>query len=351
MPRNTVTTPRQAMHGFSLIELMIAITVSLLVLAGLTTIYVSNSQTRNEIERANRMTENGRYAMEQLLHDLRNAGYYAEFDPTVLASPAAEPDPCATALANLRSALPVPVQGYDNGSGGLACISDVRADTDVLVVRRASTCAVGDANCDAVVAGAPYIQASLCGAATELTAPDVNEYYRLDTTIANLDRHERDCTTIADYQRYYTRIYFVANNDKAGDGIPTLKVAELGAGGFTIIPLVEGIENLQLEYGLDTDATPDGAPNVFTTDPGSYNACDPTTVPTCVGNWQSAVSVKVNLLARNLDNSPGHTDNKTYTLGLNDDGTANTAGPFSDAIKRHAYQSVVRLNNLAGRRM
>lgn len=227
MLRNTL-----AMRGFSLIELMIAITISLLVLAGLTTIYVSNSQTRNEIERANRMTENGRYAMEQLLHDLRNAGYYAELDPTVLASPADVPDPCDTALADLRNALPVPVQGYDNSSGGLGCISDVRADTDVLVVRRASTCAVGSANCDAVVAGAPYFQASLCGAATELTSADVNDYYRLDTTLANLNRHQRNCTTLANYQRYLTHIYFVANNDKAGDGIPTLKRAELGAGTF-----------------------------------------------------------------------------------------------------------------------
>ncbi len=343
------TPPRETMRGFSLIELMIAITISLLVLAGLTTIYVNNSQTRNEIERANRMTENGRYAMEQLLHDLRNAGYYAELDPTVLASPADVPDPCDTDLADLRSALPVPIQAYDNSSGGLSCISDVRANTDVLVVRRTSTCTVGSVNCDAVVAGAPYFQASLCGDATELTSPDVNDYYRLDTNIANLDRHQRNCTTVAANQRYLTHIYFVANNDKAGDGIPTLKMAELGAGRFSIIPLVEGVENLQLEYGLDTTA--DGAPDVYTTDPASYGGCDATTTPTCVGNLQSAVAVKINLLARNLEASSGHNDTKTYTLGLNDAGVANTVGPFNDAIKRHAYQSVVRLNNVAGRRM
>src|SRR3546814_6579575 len=63
-------------------------------------------------------------------------------------------------------------------------------------------------------------------------------------------------------------IYFLANNDKPGDGIHTLKRAELGAAGFTIVPLVEGIDALQFEFGIDTNG--DGNPDAYTADPDSY---------------------------------------------------------------------------------
>ena len=73
--------------------------------------------------------------------------------------------------------------------------------------------------------------------------------------------------------QFRTHIYFIANNDKPGDGIPTLKRAELGPGAFTIVPLVEGVENLQLEYGLDTAVPTTGTPAVYTADPNTYNGC------------------------------------------------------------------------------
>jgi len=34
---------------------------------------------------------------------------------------------------------------------------------------------------------------------------------------------------------------------------------------------------------------------------------------------------------------------------LKANGAVNTVGPFGDAFKRHAYESVVQLNNPAGR--
>lgn len=330
--------------GFSLVELMVAITLGLLVLAGLTTIFVNNSNTRNEIERANRQTENGRYAMQLLSDDLRNAGYLAEFDPRILSTPATKPDACATAVSDLKAALPLHVQGYDNGAS-LPCLSDLRSGTDILVLRRASTCVAGSADCAAVASGTPYFQASLCSSATELSSDNSSNYYALDTNTASLTRHKRDCSTLADFHRYRTHIYFIADNDNSGDGIPTLKRAELGSSGFTIVPLVEGIENLQIEYGIDTNN--DGVPDAFTANPDSYNSC---TGVACVDNWRSVVAVKLHLLARNTEQSAGYTDNKTYTLGLNADGSVYTTTP-GGAYKRHAYQAQVRLNNPAGRRV
>ena len=57
------------------------------------------------------------------------------------------------------------------------------------------------------------------------------------------------------------------------------------------------------------------------------------------------MAVRVNPLARNLDTGLGHTDAKTNTLGA-----GIVVGPFNDHYKRHAYTTVVRLMNPAGRR-
>ncbi len=380
-PRNR---RREFQGGFSLIELMIAITLGLLIMAGLTSIFVKNSQARAEIERSNRQLESGRYAMTLLTEDLRMAGFFAQFNPyRLIIKPAnsplgdglanitltAMPDPCATSLSDLNNAFFFHVQGYDNSTTVPSCVSDARAGSDILVIRRVSTCVAGptlEAGCDAVVSGAPYFQSSNCYQATELaintgSTTDYQAYFRLgtDTTTAFMDRRPLSCTvgTQADFRGYLTHIYFVANNNAPGDGIPTLKRAELGnklnPAGFTIVPLVEGIETIQFEYGIDTvfasPPTSDGVIDGYTADPNTYNGC---TGATCVRNWLNTYAVKVNLLARNVEKSPGHTDSKTYTLGMKADGpppTPNVFGPFSDAYKRHAYTATVRLDNPSGR--
>lgn len=341
----------RSMAGFSLVELMVSITLGLLILAGMLSVFANNSRSRDELQRAERQVENGRYAMKVLGDDIQLAGYWAEFNIQVagLSIPTTLPDPCATSVTSLNSVLTVPLQGYDNPAVSPTCIgTDVRPNTDIIVIRRVSTCVAGPTtgtNCDAVVAGAPYFQASLCESGTELGAGGTSAF-RLDTNTAHLDRHLRDCATLANEHRYLTHIYFVANNDLPGDGIPTLKRAELGAGGFTTISSVaDGVENLQINYLLDTNG--DGTPDAVTADPSSYNTC---TGAACVVNWTNVVAVQVNMLVRNTDATQGFTDTKTYTLGLSTGGTASTVGPFNDGYKRHVYSAQLRLYNVAGRR-
>jgi type IV pilus assembly protein PilW len=338
--------------GLSLIELMVAITLGLVIMAGLSTLFVANSSTSAEIERANRQIENGRYAMQILSEDLRLAGFLGEFDPTALATPATKPDPCSAVLADLKTALPLHIQGYNNVASATplasSCpsLTDVKTGTDILVIRRASTCFAGAADCEAVSAGMPYFQASLCKSATQLGSNSISDYYALDTNSANLTRQNKDCltTNLAGLRRYRTHIYFIANNDKGSDGIPTLKRVELGASGGVAsflppVALVEGIENLQIEYGIDTAGN--GGAGLYTTDPDSSPACSGAA---CVTNWRNVVAVKLNLLARNTTASPGYTDTKIYSLG------STTTAASNDGFKRHVYQTAVRLNNPSGRK-
>jgi type IV pilus assembly protein PilW len=346
----SVPEGRRAPHtsGYTLIELMVSITIGLIVLGALVALFANNSRQRSEIERANEQTENGRYALQLLAEDLRDAGYLASFNPGTVTGPnpqlqipTALPNACDTAVPKLNSAMSLAVQGYYQGANTPACLTDVRAATDILVVRRASTCAVGTAGCDPQVPGDVYLQASGC--ATEFTA---GTYYVLDSNVASLNLNDKTCGTAANLYQYRTHIYFIANDDKPNDGIPTLKRAELGAGTFNIVPLVEGIENLQVEYGLDTSVPTTGSPAVFTADPNTYNGCAPAV---CISYWRNTVAVQINLLARNPTPTQGYTDTKTYTLGVTAAGAADIVGPFNDGYKRHTYSTVARLNNVAGR--
>src|SRR5262249_19851219 len=122
-----------------------------------------------------------------------------------------------------------------------------------------------------------------------------------------------------------------------------------GAGGFsaTPVPLVEGVENMQIEYGLDTNG--DGAPDVYTADPGSYGGCAGIG---CATNWANVVSIKLHLLVRTIERAPGYSDAKVYTLGRKANGAVNTfpaSGTYGDEYRRHVYLTDVRLNNPSGR--
>ncbi|WP_426162004.1 PilW family protein [Pseudoduganella sp. R-34] len=335
---------RRRAQGFTLVEMMVAVAVGLLLLAGLSTLFNNNSAAQMEIERANRQVENGRYAMQLMTGDLRNAGYYAEYDPVELAAPTVLPDPCTLDLTAIRGDIAFAVQGYDN-SNSLGCLSDVKANTDVVVVRHTQTCVVGAADCEDEAAGGPFFQASQCSNDYELGSSDKNKHYQISEINNGFTLHQYNCTaainsgTPADVRRLLTHIYFVANNSMARDGVPTLKRAEVvskgGVMSVQIVPLAEGIENMQLEYGLDTSG--DGVADSFTPHVNDTE-------------WGNVVSVKLHLLARTLSPSVGHTDRKSYVLGANENGQQNVISAANDKYKRHVFTSLIGLPNVAGRK-
>jgi type IV pilus assembly protein PilW len=73
---------------------------------------------------------------------------------------------------------------------------------------------------------------------------------------------------------------------------------------------------------------------------GSYVSC-----ATCDANqWAHVVSLKLNIVSRNLETTNGYTDAKTYNLG-----TAGNVTPGGN-YKRLAYTQVIRLTNPASRK-
>lgn len=326
-----IVKPR-AQRGLSLVELMIAITLGLLVVGTLSVFFVDQSRARSELDKANRMIDNGRYAMDLLSENLRVAGFFDTYVPTGTAS-STDPDPCSTTVLTGASNLDVllrHVQGFPAGAGAAGVISappcglSPKTGSDVLVLRRTSTAAP----VTVAAAGMIYLQVSKC-------ASDSVKYQIAGTVNAAI--HDKNCATAAALRPFMVQVYYVSADNNPGDGIPTLKRRELDtdpasatAGTFVTTPLVEGIEYFRIDYGVDTNG--DGAADSYKRNPA----------PT---EWPDVMSLRISLIARNLETSVGHSDTKVYTLG-----GAGTFGPFNDGYKRHAFTQTVRLVNPSSRR-
>lgn len=330
--------------GFSIIELMIAITLGLIILGGLAALFANASAARNELERNSRQIENGRFAIELLGDDLRIAGFYGELNVRSLGAATVMPDPCSLVPADWSSAIPLHVFGYDNGVGAPACIpANLKPNTDILVVRRVATCEAGVAGCAALAAGAPYIQTSRCSDQIAVTP------YRLGLHGSTTwDMMKKNCSAgVTTTQRLYVvHIYYIATDNGNGSPVPTLTRLDFNGAAFATLPMVEGIEEFQVEYGIDTDG--DGSPEGYGADPNTFTIAGCTTC-SAIENWNNVMTVRINLLARNIDQSPRYTDTKTYTIGRDAAGADYTVTP-GGAFRRHAYTGLVRVVNAAERR-
>jgi type IV pilus assembly protein PilW len=370
--------PRNRQSGLSLIELMVAVAISLVILAALVALFVNTSRSNREFARANSMIENGRLAVQVLENDVIHAGYWGTYvpdfdDQTTAAVPAdtptAIPDPCLAYNPGnwtddyIDNLIGMPIQVYDDATVCAGVITDRLAGTDVLIVRHLEPCVPGTPpNCDPVAAGRLYFQSTLC-----LT--DVGDRVLSDNAAA-FTLSQRDCVTAAERRRFMSSIYYVRDFAvTAGDGIPTLMRSQfdlLPSGLLEhqpAVPLIEGIEGFRVELGVD-DVSETGDPVDYTT---AVNWADPdtrttatnrgdgvpdddflscTTVAPCSADaLMNLTAVRFYILARGREPSQGHTDTKTYQLG-------STALPaFGDAFQRHVFMTTVRLPNISGRRL
>jgi len=381
-------------RGISLIELMVALTLSLIMVAALAELYVNISRGNQELTKTNSQIENARFAIQFLQNDVVHAGYWGTYVPgfddlTTTEIPADAPDqvpdPCLAfttpwSTEYIESLLGIPVQVYDavpGTCGGI--ITDRVAGTDILVVRHASTCVPGDANCEPEIAGNLYFQGSDCEDEIDLGFP-----YALDTVVANFIRYERDCDggsgttpptytsgTVAAKRKFIQNIYYIrdyANTED--DGIPTLVRSrfDLNAAGTAVgqqpaEELVQGIEQFLVEVGIDNLSDSGAAVNytqaIAWADPdnlvspsnrgdgipdGSFIYCG----ASCnAAQLTNVVAIKMWVLARTDDTTPGYVDTKVYQMGSN---PIVSVDPVDKNFKRHVFSATVRINNVAGRR-
>lgn len=364
--------------GFSLIELMIASVIGLLLLSGLALLFVNSSESNRELQKTSQQIENGRFAIDILSQNLRLAGFYGHLNEfsSITAPATVPPDPCVISdTAALLSATMYPVQAYAGtlhattpasdaaatvpATCGALTAANLKAGSDVLVIRRADTNALAAA--DIANNGGIYIQAVADTAEIQIgNGLAIGGNKASNPVTASTLKLTNGSNSPAPIRRFHVHVYFVApcsvGTDTVGgvsgvckasdDAIPTLKRLELAVDPadntrkMMIVPLVEGIEYIKYLFGVDD--TP-GAVNASTGSKGDASV-DSYKVTALVTDWRDVIAAKVYVLARNTETTQGYTDNKTYLLGT-------IAVPArNDSIKRHVYGTAAHLMNPGGRR-
>lgn len=356
---------RSRQSGVSLIEVLVALAISVVVAAALASLFGQSVKSRQQVDRDGLRLDSGRYVMDVIADDLRMAGFYGDYKPAVGGEywPAAgfnwtAPSPCVATPVTAASLgwsntagsenVPVGIFGYDApDTATVPCLDDLKDGTDVIVVRRLSTSA-NVLGAGTIVANGMYLQASSCS--FEATRFSISPYVS-GTATADFPRMGIACSAaqVSPLRRYITRIYYVADcNEICGtpsDDIPTLKVVELDVDPSDntlrmMAPqvLVPGVDHLHVEYGVD--ASGDG--NV-----DAYQASSDAPTATTPFAWQNVMSLKVHVIVRDLEPTTGYSDDRTYTLGSR---AVSFGAADEKPFKRSVFSSVYRLVNPAGAR-
>ena len=333
--------PRRCSSGFSLIELMVAMTIGLITLTVLATVFSSTSGQRGELEKVSRLVENSRFASDIIGDDVRHAGFYGTFMPP---SDAVfnDPSPCnwntadVTQLgwnpASVPQQYPAPLQGWDDPVAvfpTLACLPNRVPGMDVLAIRRASSQTIAKA---AVALTSVYVQATQCiNDAQPLIVSNTSALFTLRTAAC-------DAAVLSNIRRYFVRVYYVAscNECAPSDGIRTLKRMEVVDNVYRVVSLAEGVQDLQFEYAFDTND--DGTPEQWlTTTTASGAATD---------RWSNVVGVRMHLLMRSTES----TISANTTPGTFDVGPGHAGETCPNGFKCRLLTTTMRLNNVSGRR-
>lgn len=303
MRRQTVS--RRTAAGFSLIELMLALALGIVVVTGIVQLFVGNSQTYNVLNGQARLQESGRFALDFISRAARSAGYFGC---------AYEQRNLVPALNGALDAMPEfnvqrIVQGYEaTGAGWTPALTSlptalnayvpgtavptatIESGTDVLVVRAmqrpgqnltAVLQPTGDPQITApggdpgfavndIVMVADCEQAAVFKV-TGIAAVGANEVRLAHATAAGLHDNSNaiplpaggtspftlsllghSYSEDATVGRIETTVFYIAPGNGLDDqGNPPLALWQK-VGSAAPVELVQGVENLQILYGLDT---------------------------------------------------------------------------------------------------
>ena len=374
----TARSPRwqRRSGGFSLIELMIAVVLGLLVVAGLINLFVANRKSYQVQSGNNFLQEDLRIASDRIGWSLRMADFWGgnQASSVVVGTAAsgvvAANGNCngawATAVTSATVAGGGGVFGYDGAAAfpfDAACIGGAAnyvSGSDVLVLRFADPQVLSPG--PAVVNVTPAESSTIVNNPKEifvLSTPSIQAQLFPGSVVPTPPN-----STLATYaypyevDMYYLRPCSVAPATgvcvAGADGglpLPTLmRMHLLVDGTWANDAVVDGIEQMKVEYGVATDLTNNVVPTYRTA-----------TFVTTNNLWANVISVRVSLVAVNpvRDITLPHT--QAFTLGtigacgyvINNGAAPDTAGcpnftPYGDnpwQFVRTSQQFVVQLRN------
>ncbi|MDO9270484.1 MAG: PilW family protein [Methylobacter sp.] len=300
--------------GFTLIELMIAMLLGVFLTGGIIQVFIGSRQTYRMQENLSRLQENGRFAIDFITRDNRMIGFQGcasrSIIPNIIIDPQ-NPNP-NPAPDTISSGLSTPLIGINNvvnnwSADACGAANDCIAGTDAITYHFGGSCggyltgnmATVNANIQITAANTCNINMydvlliSDCSASDIFIATSASSGSGTQTIA-----HATNQNTTNNLSKLYgsdaevlvlrAHSFFIRNN---ASGEPVLWRLDNSEPASTTNPieLVEGIENMQILYGADTDATPDGTANYY--------------VPagTAGLNMSQVVSIRVSLLVRSMD--------------------------------------------------
>lgn len=341
--------------GFSLAEIMIALSLGLIVVAGLGQIYVAGRSANRIIDSNSRLNEHGRFAMEYLARAARFAGYFSCADSHASIRNVVDGDLFWLKHTNGAEAFRV---GANTLPTAIAEAANPLTDTDVLVVRFADVrqtaeIAEGDINnTEGIISFTqPHFFNAGDIAVLNTAACDQTTFFQV-TSASNSDGSYAisfandnavtpgNCTTelegaghcnnlsgsrnltnfdTAELNRFVTQAYFVADDptgcmDSAANcpglqDCPTLFTAgaESGfdqSGKPHVIPVLRNVTDLQVDFGIYDSSTTNQAEPQTT----QYVAS------TALLDWDDVVSLRLTLQIRSeLANDAGECPSTNFS--------------------------------------
>lgn len=279
--------PMANQQGLTLIEIMIALLIGAFLLGGVLQVFTNTRQTYRVQDNMSRLQENARLAMEFLSFDVRMSGFLgcptlANITPTVIAQPQ-NPNP-NTGIPAFSFTSGELVRGANNvannwNAGACSASNSCKAGSDTITLQFGGSCgahltgnlATDNANIQIPADNTCNIQTFDVLLISDCTTADVFVATSASNgtgtqTIAHANNQNTSNNLSKAYPadaelfqlRSYT--YFVRTGNS---GLPSLWRQDNAkvTGGDNPIELVEGVEDMQITYGADTDA--DGVPNYY----------------------------------------------------------------------------------------
>jgi type IV pilus assembly protein PilW len=305
--------------GFTILEMMVAMTVSLFLLGALAAVMIGSSSTGRSRERVSDLQVNGRYALDTIRRDLQHAGFLgisSLFFPDQPISQSNSPYAAAVTVTNacdttMVGKLSMRIWGSNDANPYSAtCIPAANyLRGDVLVVRGLNPIAA-----TTFVSTRVYYQSAYEGGSHFVgpTAPDFSGSNKQPPYIS---------------YPLEEAVYYISpwtNSSTESPQIPALYRMRLTTGPAMAAELVaSGVENMQVRYGVyQTNNTVQYATanNIATSD------------------WDLVRSVEISLLMRSETAETGYANTTSYSL-------AGTTYTVNDAYPRLALTSLIQQRN------